>query len=323
MAAYKISLSQWGVFLTGLAVLGSASAPGEALRVATYNIQNYTLANRREGAVFRPAYPKPETEKAALRRVIAALDADVIALQEIGGEAFLRELRRDLASEGITYAYGEAMIAGDDERGLAVLSRVPLGHVTAHRDLAVKRKGVAPSDQVRRGILEVEVPLAGGTVTLFIVHLKSRITEMKEDPEAEDQRVAEAQAVRDMVLSRFPEPARARFLIVGDFNDQPGSRALKAIQDRGKTEITQWVDAADEQGYRWTHAYERIAVYSRLDHVFVSPGLSGSLDAPLRARIVGEPIEAVKLASDHRPIVVELNLTESTQKNAEPGKAPR
>ena len=292
-----------------LAVFQTVWAGEGGLTVATYNVQNYTLADRRSADGFRPDYPKPEAEKAALRRVIAALDADVVALQEIGGEPFLRELRRDLASEGVAYPYGEAMLAGDEARGLAVLSRVPLGRVTAHRELATKRRGDNPGEPVRRGMLEVEVPTAGGTVTLFIVHLKSRLTEDREDPGAEDQRVGEAQAVRDRVLTRFPDPGAGRFLILGDCNDLPGSRALQALQNRGKTEISRWIDAADGRGERWTHVYERVALYSRFDHVLASPGLLAAVAGgaePPRARIVDEPADAVRRASDHRPVVVTL-----------------
>ena len=302
----------WRAVACWVAILGccGAARAAEVLTLATYNLANYTLADRRMAEGFRPDYPKPETEKAALRRVIAALDADVIAFQEIGGPAYLAELRRDLASEGVSYPFGEAPVGPDEARGLAVLSRVPLGRVTLHGDLTVKRRGGPADEAVKRGLLEVEVPTSGGAVTIFVVHLKSRLTETREDPGAEDHRVAEAQAVRDRVLERFPEPATARFVIVGDFNDTPGSRALNAMQARGKTAIATWVDAADERSQRWTHAYERIAVYSRFDQVLVSEGLRRGDSARARARIVGEPWEAVRTASDHRPVLLTLRVVE-------------
>lgn len=298
--------------------IGTARA-ADRLTVATYNLQNYTLTDRRVADGFRPEYPKPEAEKAALRRVIAAMDADVIALQEIGGPGFLNELRRDLKSEGVDYPYGEALAGADETRGLGVLSRVPLGKITLHRDLRAQRRGAEHDEAVRRGLLQVDVPTPAGVVTLFVVHLKSRITETKEDPEAEEQRVAEAQAIRDRVLALFPEPGAARFVMAGDFNDLPGSRTLKAFQARGKTTISTWVDAADERGQRWTHAYGRTATYSRFDHVFVSGGFAastvadavgtGGVTGAATARIVGEPWEAVAAASDHRPVVLTLSLS--------------
>ena len=40
----------------------------QALTVATYNVENYTIANRMVEGVYRQAYPKPEKERAALVR---------------------------------------------------------------------------------------------------------------------------------------------------------------------------------------------------------------------------------------------------------------
>ncbi len=284
-----------------LALLLARVEAAETLRVATYNVQNYTRADRRVPDGFRPEYPKPESEKAALRAVIRKLDADVLALQEMGGPEYLAELRRDLAAEGMSYPYGEAMMAADAERGLAVLSRVPLGAVTGHRDLRAKWREAEEDAAVRRGLLQVDVPMAGGVVTLFVVHLKSRLAAERDDPQAEGQRLAEAQAVRNRVLEIYPEPSRARFMLLGDFNDVPGSRVLQAIEARGKTQIAVWQDAADSRGHRWTHAYARQAVYSRFDQIFVSAGMS---DLVGRCWIADGP--TVDAASDHRPVVVEL-----------------
>ena len=305
----------WKRVCLAVLVCAMALAPriagAETLTVATYNVANYTLTNRRlaDGS-FRPDYPKPEEEKAALRQVIASLDADVIALQEVGGPGFLAELRRDLASEGVAYPYGEAPVGDDEARGLAVLSRRPLGRVILHRDLRAKRRGAEHDEPVKRGLLQVEVPLHDGVMTLFVVHLKSRLTEAKEDPAAEEQRLAEAQAVRDRILELFPDPKAARFVIAGDFNDTPGSRALAAMQARGKTGIATEADATDERLQRWTHAYERTGVYSRFDHVLVSEGLWRDKGENVRGRIVGEPWSAIKRASDHRPLVVTIQMGE-------------
>jgi endonuclease/exonuclease/phosphatase family metal-dependent hydrolase len=301
------------------AMTAAATRAADTLTLATYNVQNYTLENRQlaDGGGFRPDYPKPESEKAALRAVIRKLDADVIALQEMGGPPFLEELRRDLATEGLRYPYGEAMLAADEKRGLAVLSRVPLGELTPHRDLLAVRVGTEGADKksepVRRGLLEVKVPWpeggGSGVVTLFVVHLKSRLSDDKTDPAADDQRAAEAVAVRERILQRVPKPETddggtinpGRYIVLGDFNDVPGSRALRAVQAKGKREIATWIDAADSRGHRWTHAFARQAVYSRFDHALVSPALLPKVE---RAWIEDAPETA--LASDHRPVVLRL-----------------
>ncbi len=292
---------RWVLGLGCVALAGALRVAAQPLTVATYNVQNYTLADRRAADGFRPDYPKPEAEKAALRAVIRALNADVLVLQELGGPAFLAELRRDLASEGADYPYGEAMLASDEARGLAVLSRVPLGALVAHRDLRARRRGTEEAEPVRRGLLQVEVPRAEGALTLFVVHLKSRLAVDKDDPRAEDQRVAEAQAVRDRILEVFPLPTEARFLVLGDFNDLPGSRTLQAVEARGKTRIATSVEAFDSRGHGWTHAYPKAGLYSRFDHALASGALVKDVS---RAWIADQPETA--RASDHRPLVIDL-----------------
>ena len=47
----------------------AVDAAAGSLAVATWNVENYLPAARRVDGVFRPGYPKPEAEKAALRAV--------------------------------------------------------------------------------------------------------------------------------------------------------------------------------------------------------------------------------------------------------------
>ncbi len=276
-----------------------APARAETLTVATYNIENYTSTNRMVEDRFRPDYPKQEKSKAALREVIKAMDADVLALQEIGGAAYLEELRLDLATEGIDYPYGHVLVAADSERRIAVLSRRPLLAVKDHADL--KFEYFDESVPVRRGLLEVSVALGEGAITLFVVHLKSRLTERGDDPSSASLRAGEAVAVRDRILERCPDPQISSFLVLGDFNDLRPNRPLRAILDRGKTKICNWVPAADSRGHTWTHYYQRQEVYSRVDHILVSPAAE-----PLVKRAWIVDAAATAEASDHRPLVVQL-----------------
>lgn len=282
-----------------LAVLIAPAAPGASLVVATYNVENYTTTNRRIEDRFRPDYPKPEQAKAALRAVIRALNADVLALQEIGGPGFLRELQLDLSAEGVDYPHAVLLQAADEARCLAVLSKRPLADTTSHRDLSVRY--FDEDVPVRRGLLEVAVEEDGKRLTLFVVHLKSRLTERRDDPGAATLRAGEAVAVRDRVLERCADPATTPFLVLGDFNDLRPNRPLRAVLDRGRTPISQWVPAVDSRGESWSHYYARDEVYSRVDHVLASPA---AVPLVKRSWIVDIPEAAA--ASDHRPVAVEL-----------------
>lgn len=280
-----------------------ASAQGETLTIATYNVENYVLTNRMTEAGYRQDYPKPESEKRALRLVILALGADVLVLQEMGPPAYLGELQRDLRTEGADYPHAAVATATDADRHVAILSKRPLLRVTTHAELEFSYFG--GKEKVKRGLLEAAVAAAGGEITLFAVHLKSRFTDRAEDPGSAIRRAGEATAVRNHILRRFPAPAAARFVILGDCNDGKRSKALAFLQKRGKTPLAELLPASDSRGEAWTHMWRREELYSRVDHILVSAALAGAVDGGI-ARIYDGA--GVREASDHRPVFVVLTL---------------
>ncbi len=288
------------VLLAGL--LLALAGRAETLRIATYNVENYGPTNRVTAGGYRPEYPKPEAEKAALREVIRGLAADVLVLQEMGRRPYLEELRRDLRSAGIDYPHLALAAAADEDRSVAVLSRRPLQRVRTHTDLEFKYFETV--ETVRRGLLEFTLEAAGGELTLFALHLKSRFTERPDDPLSARRRAGEATVIRDRILQRFPRPAEARFLVLGDCNDTRTSRPLAALQKRGRNEIAILLPAVDSRGEVWTHFFRREELYTRVDHVLVSPGLKPAVREG-RARIYDG--HGVAQASDHRPVYVDLD----------------
>lgn len=290
-------------------VLGGGVLAAESFTLATYNLANYNLTDRQIEGAFLASYPKPEAEKTALRKVIHRINADVLAVQEIGGAEFLYELQRDLRREGLVYDEAIVLDAVDDQRKVGVLSRRPLTHVGRHTDLDFKY--FSGRELVKRGMLEVRFNTRAGEVALFVVHLKSRLTERRDDPQASLRRGREATAARNRILSLFPEPESARFIIAGDFNEGPMHRPVRAFSRIGERAISSLVPAADSRDETWTHRYRRNDEYSRVDFVMVS--------APLRrwvrdgaGRVWDDP--SVLRASDHRPVVVTFDVPDVAQR---------
>lgn len=268
---------------------------GETVRVATYNAENYLVMDRRvdEQERWRPEYPKPESEKAAFRGVVRAVAPDVLALQEMGGPAFVRELQRDLQREGLDYPHCYVLEAEDEVRRVAVLSKLPFRGVTPHTDADFPYFG--GRERIRRGLLEIEFETSGEAWTLFTLHLKSKWTEREDDPEAERRRTGEATAARDRILERRdPEDP---FLIAGDFNDTRDTPALRRFLRRGDVTIAEPLEAADSRGHRWTQYWERQDLYSRIDFILVSPGMRARL-VPGAFGVYDGP--GYGAASDHR-----------------------
>jgi endonuclease/exonuclease/phosphatase family metal-dependent hydrolase len=296
-------LPRWTALLLAFSV-----ARAESLTLATYNVENYGLVDRMTPEGFRRDYPKPEAEKAALRTVIRALGADVLALQEIGSAAALEELRRDLRAEGLDYPAAAFLEAGDRARHVALLARRPFLAVRPHPDLPFHYLG--GEERVKRGLLEAVVATPLGELTVFVVHLKSRLTERADDPGAAIRRAGEAAAVRACVRERFPDPASGRFVILGDCNDGAHSPALRRLACAGTTRVAWPLPLADSRGESWTEYFRRGDTYAELDEILVSPGLKAAVRPP-GARIYDGP--GAGTASDHRPVLAVLQRAEGSR----------
>jgi endonuclease/exonuclease/phosphatase family metal-dependent hydrolase len=269
--------------------------------VATYNVENYGAVDRRVDGVFHAKYPKPESEKRALRAAIEAIGADVLALQEMGGAAYLDELRHDLRAEGLDYPYFALVDAEDTERRIALLSRLRLSSVVRHCAIGFAYMG--GTARVKRGLLEAVVSEPGGDFTVFVLHLKSRIEERPDDPGAQTRRLGEALAVRSLIRRRFPAASGGRFVILGDFNDGKASRTVGRMAQIGNESLAYCLPAADSRGETWTELYRREGSYTDLDHILVSRALRAAVEGA-SARIYDGPQTAE--ASDHRPVFARL-----------------
>jgi endonuclease/exonuclease/phosphatase family metal-dependent hydrolase len=290
----------WIYLVVSVIALGSVQA--ETLTLATYNVENYLATDRMADGVYRQSYPKPESEKRALRKVIAQLNADVLALQEMGPRPYLEELQRDLASEGVQYPYAELMEGADLDRHIAVLSKRPFTTVRQHKDISFSYFG--GSEVVKRGMLEVRFMTSAGELTLFAVHLKSRFTDRADDPNSSLKRLSEARAVRDRILQQtMAQSDGSRFVLAGDCNDLPESEPLSALRQKDGATVAVRLSPADRSGAVWTHFYRKEKTYSTVDHVLVSPWLSSAV---ISSVIWDEP--DVAKASDHRPVVIKLRL---------------
>lgn len=283
-------------------VLISVLVGEEELRVATYNLNNYLVMDRNVDGRWRPAYPKPESEKVAIRQVIKQAVPDILVLQEIGSTDFLEELRADLVREGLQYDYAVHMDGADPDRQLAVLSKRPPQDVIEHKDLNFKY--FEGREIVKRGMLEMTFVLNDGQkFKLFTLHLKSRYTDNKADQKSNMRRAREAEACRNRIIERTLEQGIEHYLVMGDFNDSPVSSAMRRFYSRGSLEIGLLVPAADSRGELWTYFYEKESRYEAVDGMIASPAMMHRVKTG-SGKIVDLP-EALT-GSDHRMVYLDL-----------------
>tara|TARA_R100000027_G_scaffold9275_4_gene6696 strand:+ start:31068 stop:31958 length:891 start_codon:yes stop_codon:yes gene_type:complete len=278
---------------------------GAEVRVATMNLRNYLVQDRMVDGRWRTNHPKPETEKLALAKAVVEIAPDILAMQEMGPGPFLREFATDLKAAGVDYPYAVLMEADDPDRHLALLSRIPPVEVIQHDDLEFPYEG--ERIPVKRGLLEVIFPFGeadGQTWSLFVVHLKSRWSDVAADPLSSERRTKEAQAIRNRILDRFPDGV-GRYLIVGDFNDHRSSSTVRRFLSRGSVSISRIVESYDSRGETWTFYYGKKDLYERVDFILSSAAL-----APFLSGNEGTvfDLQYIRKGTDHRPVYVDLEL---------------
>ncbi|MEM8868722.1 MAG: endonuclease/exonuclease/phosphatase family protein [Verrucomicrobiota bacterium] len=272
---------------------------GDTIRLATFNLDNYLISDRYLDGVWRPAYPKPESEKDGIRRTIVELKPDILFVQEIGSFQYLEELRADLALHGLHFTYAVHLEGPDQVRHIAVLSMLPPVDVVKHAHLSFKY--LDRSEKVKRGMLEVSFELPDGVIfKAFGVHLKSRYTEDKADPKSHLRRTREAEVCRNKLIERTLDLGVEHYMAVGDFNEHPKGAALRRFSKRGSLNFGIHLPIADGRGHQWTYFYEKYTTYSQVDGFVLSEKLLK------RVRGQSGTIADNLSGSDHRLVYLDL-----------------
>jgi endonuclease/exonuclease/phosphatase family metal-dependent hydrolase len=250
--------------------LGSAScALLNQLTTATVTPLTVVSYNIRHGAGM--------DDQVRLERTATALrpfDADFIGLQEVD-ENVSRSGSADQAALlggllGMHHAFGAFMNYQGGRYGMAILSKWPIRQVTPLR---------LPEGNEPRIALMVEVELQDGTpLTLVNVHF--------DWVENDTFRYAQAKVLAG-VLDTLSMP----YILMGDFNDQPGSRTLRLFQSRA-TEAAKPADAH--------FTFSSTDPVKEIDFIFAAPAARWQVGA---AEVVAE-----RMASDHRPITAKVEL---------------
>ena len=269
--------------------------------MATLNLKNYLAVNRVIEGVYRRNYPKSELEKAALWEIIKAIDPDILAVQEMGSEPYLKEFQRDLRAYGIDFPHIFLLEAADPDRHLALLSRFPPIELLSLTSLDFKYFEARKT--VKRGLLGAVFQTDNFTWTLFNVHLKSKWTVRSDDQESRLQRHREAIAIRNFIKIRFSPGDGDRYLIIGDLNSTMTENPLKRLLKSGTRVLAEVVPAADSRGETWTYYYAKEGVYSRFDYILSSPSLLPHV-VENRGTVVDFP--EMLIGSDHRLIYIDL-----------------
>jgi endonuclease/exonuclease/phosphatase family metal-dependent hydrolase len=221
---------------------------------------------------------RPDPERIA--RVVEELRPDVAGLQEVGAPALPPGVADPAALlgalTGMRSAFGQTMsLRRGSTYGNAVLSRHPIQAIRNY-DLSVPRREP-------RGCVRADVEIGDAVVHFFAAHLGLHWRERRRQA----AQLLSADILRDAALAH-------PLVLVGDFNSLSNRSAVPRWLRR------QLVDCAQAAGNEAPTFPARFPLL-RLDHCYV--------DAAFRvASVEVHRTPLARRASDHLPVVVELEL---------------
>lgn len=268
---------------------GSGGAPaGTPLTVLTWNVHNF-VNNEFDNDVpneFRDSnWP---THRDSVAAELDSLNPDIAMLQEVEHLDVLEELNGALSSP---YPHMAVAQGNDPYRRIAVLSKVAIDEIVDHKDDSFTKVGTqGPSYKYARDCMEVHVTYGGRSVVLLGVHYKS-----KENDDA-DKRLAEAQRTR-AIADGITGDSDTITLILGDFNDTPGSSPYDVTIGEEPDVYGNAPDALAEES-RWSFNYQ--GKLELVDQMMASPTLHEMLDAS--SVTIGQDAISDD-TSDHAPVM--------------------
>lgn len=214
--------------------------------------------------------------------VIRDLEPDLVALQEVDA----RVERTDFIDQAATYGelagmehrFGDFMPYQGGQYGMAVMSRWPILETINHR---------LPDGAEPRSALAIRVrsPRSGRELEFVGVHLYRTA----------EERLAQAETLR-VIYANSQIPV----ILAGDFNSEPGSEVMRRISDawglleKGADDLT----------------FPSSAPNIEIDFFAIRPAAAFRV---VSQRLLDEPV-----ASDHRPLFVELAWPTPSPKESEP-----
>ncbi len=212
------------------------------VRIATYNIRWLSAETVHCGSVQVYDVRTQDGRLNRLRQVIRDLDADIIGLQEI----------RDRAVLELVFTEGNWTLVIDDDSGECQDLALAVRHPFTVRGATNNRLDADPEHFLfpnaadnnafpdRRDVLCVEVvmPDNAGSLHVMVHHAKSRSGGRST---TNPRRVAAARAMVEVLERDFHE---ARFILLGDFNDNPDDASLNILETGNPNATAEMEDEA-------------------------------------------------------------------------------
>lgn len=290
-----------------LKTLESSNSP-VVITVATYNTLNFTDNIDDPDSPFDQDRGKSQKAIDALGEVFKAMNADIMGVEEVEKKVLLEDFCKKYLPES---KYFISFFKSWDPSGISVglLTKYPILNEKLIEDIFLKDEngkemffnyGFLKEKPIpfSRGILKVTVKIKKGEeVTFFVVHFKAGMSE-----QSPERRIAEAQALREVVRKEYNRDKNVDFVILGDFNETPRSKTVKIIEgldtDMPLKNVFNLNSQEISNKERATHPSSN--PYRPIDHIFISPGMVENYVKD-SAQVFKHP--KAPDASDHLPVM--------------------
>ncbi len=264
---------------------------GLEFKVATYNVENLFDA-KKDGSEYEEYTPNNKhgwnesmlrIKIASIARVIADIDADIIALAEIENREVLEQLNKALGNRAYPYVF----YPNKKERvniETALLSRFPIE----------KTKTITIKDQAR-GIHKISLKINSKPLDVFINHWPAYL-------EKEDERAIYAQTLR----GELEKEKEREFVLLGDLNspyqvqrDNWGNALVNVLQagDKNAPFYNLWYELPQDKRYSHSYGKKKTA----LDHIIISKTLSDGKNIDYKTSSMSLFIKPYMLDNDGNP----------------------
>lgn len=325
------------------------------LRVAQINAENLflffdtnlpanwkSLPEKEWQRLSRASVPNKSLKKTAwLAQSLMEIDADLVMVNEVGGEESLSNFARYFLDD----KYKAMVIEGNSDRGIDVgyLIKRDLPVTTelhtnknrpihflypheiasnAHFEKSAPEK-VLKSHYFSRDCAELRVFKPGATspiLVILLVHLKSKLDPDGIDPEGRDRRAAELKTVVEIYIEIRRENPETPMIVAGDFNGiahrQKGEREFQPLFESTDLEnVFALLNKSEQESMTQIQFGRGNSWMLQIDYIFVSEGLKQHLvpegtfafryrsDLGVQLGIPQTLDQRLVLPSDHYPVV--------------------
>ena len=281
-----------------------SASPRVRFKLLTFNVHNLGRVDNSDDRTYRAKIDY-------LADVLTRLDPDVAVIDEVREPESFDELADRLGA----YPYRFLGDAPPVNRRIqiGILSRFPILEQGQWREFPVVRPGPEPGTMrlaFRRAMPWLRLELLNGETLLAVaVHLKSRRAAAEEIPETESPRrrrllgrslsnlirIAEAAGLRCLLDEAMDRKTADHYVVLGDFNDSPGSTAVSLIMGLEDEEGSELAQSDERRLFQalWRVPLERAFSYvgrgqrHLFDHILVSQRLSlGQVAAGVESQLL-------------------------------------